>query len=147
MMSFLTIGELGKRTGLTTKTIRYYESIGVVDKPERAENGYRMYPESRIEELVLIKNARDLGLPIAQIKKLMVGCENGDCSHSGEYIEREISDYLDELNAKIAQLSHLKRQMQKLKATVVECEGEHESQYCCNVLGQIAQQTKGGETI
>lgn len=144
-MKSFTIGELSKRTEVSTKTIRYYESIGLVDKPERAENGYRMYPESRVEELVLIKNARDLGLPIAQIKKLMVGCENGDCSHSKDYIEREISEYLDELNAKIAQLSHLKTQMQNLKSTAVECEGEHGGKYCCNVLGQIAQQTKGGE--
>lgn len=146
-MTRMTIGELGKKTGLTAKTIRYYESMGLVEKPERAENGYRTYPESCVEELRLIKNARDLGLPIAQIKKLMVGCENGDCSHSGGYIEREISEYLRELNAKITQLSKLKIQMQKLKKTVQLCAGQHESKYCCNVLGQIAQQMKGGEGV
>lgn len=146
-MKNLTIGELSKQTELSTKTIRYYESIGLVGKPKRAENGYRMYPVSRIQELILIKNARDLGLPIAQIKKLMVGCENGDCSHSGGYIEREISEYLSELNAKISQLSQLKIQMQKLKKTVQLCGGDHESKYCCNVLGQIAQQMKGGEGV
>lgn len=146
-MTRMTIGELGKKTGLTAKTIRYYESIGLAETPERTENGYRTYPESRVEELRLIKNARELGLPIAQIKKLMVGCENGDCSHSGGYIERELSEYLSELNAKIAQLSQLKIQMQKLKKTVQLCAGQHESKYCCNVLGQIAQQMKGGEDI
>lgn len=139
MKTNLTIGELSKRTGLPTKTIRFYESIGLIAKPERAENGYRTYPESRIEELVLLKNARDLGLPIPRIKKLMVGCEDGDCSHSQEDIDREIDEYLAELSAKIAELSHLKVQMQTLRKTVDECKGDHNGNYCCNVLGQIAE--------
>lgn len=145
MKTNLTIGELGKRTGLPTKTIRFYESIGLIAKPARADNGYRTYPESRIQELILIKNARDLGLPIPRIKKLMVGCEDGDCSHSQEDIDREIDEYLAELSAKIAELSHLKVQMQTLRKTLRDCEGDHESDYCCNVLGQIAQLPKGGE--
>lgn len=145
MNTTLTIGELSKRTGFPTKTIRFYESIGLIAKPERAENGYRTYPESRIQELVLIKNARDLGLPIPRIKRLMVGCENGDCSHSQEYVDREISEYITELSAKIDELSQLKHQMQALRKTLKHCEGDHESDYCCNVLGQIARLNKGGE--
>ena len=146
MNKSLTIGELSKQTGLPTKTIRFYESIGLIAKPTRAENGYRTYPESRIQELVLIKNARDLGLPIPRIKKLMVGCEDGDCIHSRGDIDQEIAEYIDELNTKIKELSHLKMQMQTLRKTLLTCEGDHESDYCCNVLGQIAQLPKGGES-
>ena len=69
----VTIGELGKKTKLSTKTIRFYETIGLIQKPKRADNGYRMYPSETIDELSLIKNARDLGLPIAQIKKIDAG--------------------------------------------------------------------------
>lgn len=145
MNTNLTIGEISKRTGLPTKTIRFYESIGLIARPERADNGYRTYPESRIQELVLIKNARDLGLPIPRIKKLMSGCESGDCSHSKEYIDREIAEYVGELNAKIQELSRFKTQMQTLRKTLNECEGDQGGEYCCNVLGQIAQLPKGGE--
>lgn len=145
MNESLTIGELSKQTGLPTKTIRFYESIGLIGKPERATNGYRTYPKSRIQELVLIKNARDLGLPIPRIKKLMVGCEGGNCCHSQEYIDREIKEYVGELSAKITELSHLKNQMQTLRKTLNNCEGDHGSDYCCNVLGQIARLPKGGE--
>ena len=145
MNAQLTIGELAKETGVPTKTIRFYESIGLIEEPERQENGYRVYPESRIEELTIIKNVRDLGLPIPQIKKLMRGCENGDCSHSGEYIDKEIAEYMGVLNTKINQLTHLKAQLQKLRKNVAQCEGETCGTYCCNVLGQIAELEKGGE--
>lgn len=141
----LKIGELAKATGVPTKTIRFYESIGLLENPVRSENKYRSYPYSRVEELTIIKNVRELGLPIPQIKRLMQGCENGDCSHSGEYIEAEIKEYTEVLTTKIAQLSHLKTQLQKLRTTITECSGEHEGKYCCNVLGQISQIEKGGE--
>jgi MerR family copper efflux transcriptional regulator len=147
MNTQLTIGELAKQTGVPTKTIRFYESIGLIAEPERLENGYRAYPESRVEELTIIKNVRDLGLPIPQIKKLMLGCPDGDCSHSGEYIDKEIAEYTEVLSTKIHQLTHLKTQLQKLRKSVDECSGDHGGKYCCNVLGQIAELSKGGEKI
>jgi MerR family copper efflux transcriptional regulator len=145
MNSTLTIGELAKQTGVPTKTIRFYESIGLIGEPERLDNGYRVYPKTRIEELTLIKNVRDLGLPIPQIKRLMLGCEDGDCSHSQEYIDKEITDYVEVLSKKIAEMSNLKKQLLTLKKNVDICSGDHESPYCCNVLGQIVAQSKGGE--
>lgn len=145
MKTQLTIGELAKQTAVPTKTIRFYESIGLIANPERRENGYRAYPISRVEELIIIKNVRDLGLPIPQIKKLMVGCPDGDCSHSGEYIDKEIAEYTEVLNTKIHQLTHLKTQLQKLRKSVDVCSGDHDGKYCCNVLGQIAELSKGGE--
>jgi MerR family transcriptional regulator, copper efflux regulator len=147
MKSTLTIGELAKQTGVPTKTIRFYESIGLIGEPERLDNGYRVYPQMRIEELALIKSVRDLGLPIPQIKRLMIGCEDGDCSHSQEYIDKEITDYVDVLSKKIAEMSNLKEQLLTLKKNVDICSGDHDSPYCCNVLGQIANQSKGGEEI
>jgi MerR family copper efflux transcriptional regulator len=146
MQKRMTIGELSKTTGLTTKTIRFYESIGLIDKAERGENGYRVYTDNQIETLALIKNARDLGLPIPQIKKLMVGCQDGDCSHSQEYIDKEIADYLGVLEVKMKEMTHLRDQLQKLRKTLAICKGDHDSKYCCNVLGQIAQPKKGGES-
>lgn len=147
MNKILTIGELAKETGVPTKTIRFYESIGLIDKPERLENGYRIYPVVRIEELRLIKNVRDLGLPIPQIKRLMVGCSEGSCCHSQEYIDKEITDYVEVLTTKIAELSKLKSKLQELKVKVDICSGESGSPHGCNVLGQIVQESKGGEKI
>lgn len=145
MNDSLTIGQLSNETGVPTKTIRFYESIGLIAEPERLENGYRAYPKTRVDELVLIKNVRELGLPIPQIKKLMRGCEGGDCSHSGEYIVHEIEEYLGVLSDKITQLSTLKKKLTSLRKSVVQCSGDHEGTYCCNVLGQLVEKMKGGE--
>lgn len=142
----LTVGELAKETGLTTKTIRFYEEIGLIKQAERAENGYRNYPIEMIEELRIIKTVRDLGLPIPEIKKLMVGCEDGGCLHNQEYLSKQIKNYVEILRTKIAQLTKLKNKLEELKVAVCDCDDQGECKYCCNVLGQIAQAAKGGET-
>lgn len=146
MTTSLTIGQLAQQTGVPAKTIRFYEEIGLIVQPERSSNGYRTYPESRIAELVLIKNVRALGLSIPQIKRLMLGCPGGDCSHSAAYIDKEITEYTKELTTKIDQMTHLRTQLQKLRQSIVACNGDHDCTYCCNVLGQIAELSKGGET-
>lgn len=142
----LSIGNLGKQVGLPTKTIRFYEEIGLISKARRAENGYRVYSEKAIEELTLIKHARDLGLPIPEIRKLMIGCENGDCTHKREYVEKEIGDYITKLDEKIEQLQTLSTQLKSLKNNLVlntaNCDNKT---YCCNILSQIESLPKGGE--
>ncbi len=146
MKLHLTIGELSKEVGLPTKTIRFYESVGLIDKTNRGENGYRQYSMEQVESLKLIKNARELGLPIPQIKKLMIGCENGDCSHSQQYIDKEIGEYLGVLTEKIEKMTLLKSKLQQLQKVVDTCSDETGGKYCCNVLGQIAQLPEGGES-
>ena len=143
MTPSLTIGQLARASGVPTKTIRFYEEIELIDKPERSENRYRTYSATSVEELSLIKNARDLGLPIPEIKKLMVGCENGDCEHSQQYVDREVGNYIGVLEQKISQLTHLKKQLQTLRTQWADG-GSAKGPYCCNVLGQIAHISKGG---
>lgn len=142
MTTTLTIGELAKQSGLPTKTIRFYEDIGLIGKPERLDNGYRTYGESSVQELKLIKNARDIGLPIAEIKKLMIGCDQGDCKHSQSYVDKQVKDYIAVLSQKIVELNSLRSNLQTLRK---EWAKNGAGKYCCNVLGQIAHISKGGE--
>lgn len=145
MNSNLTIGQLAKETGLTTKTIRFYEEIGLIKPAERADNGYRSYPTNMIEELNIIKTVRDLGLPIPEIKKLMIGCSEGGCEHNQEYLAKEIKNYVEILKEKISQLTKLKSKLENLKVSICDCDNQEDCTYCCNVLGQIAHSAKGGE--
>ncbi len=140
----VTIGALSKKVGLPTKTIRFYEDIGLISSPKRLENGYRDYPESAIEELSLIKNVRDLGLPIPEIKKLMKGCENGDCEHAKGYMEKEITNYVTVLDEKIKQLQILRLQLKNLHNDVTQTKNWKGTTYCCNILKQLTV-TKGGD--
>jgi|SRR5579871_1813847 len=144
-MTALTIGQLSKKVELPTKTIRFYEEIGLIAKPERAENGYRVYDKKTIEELVLIKHARDLGLPIPEIKKLMIGCEDGNCEHTKQYIKKEVDTYLEVLEKKIKQLQALKTKLLNLKGNMEITETCNDLSYCCNILKQITDVSKGGD--
>ena len=62
----LKIGQVAKRTGLTPKTIRYYEEIELLPEPPRTESGYRMYGEEDVDRLLFITKARRLGLSLAE---------------------------------------------------------------------------------
>ena len=66
----MTIGEMARRAGVTTHTVRYYERIGVLDDKQRAANGYRIYSEWDIYALRLVRRAKMLGLSLAEIKEM-----------------------------------------------------------------------------
>lgn len=143
MTSSLTIGQLGKHVGLPAKTIRFYEDIGLIASAKRAKNGYRLYSQSSKEELKLIKDARDLGLPITQIKKLMQGCGK-DCEHSKRQILTDIASYLTVVDEKVTQMQLLKVRLIALKHQVNFCNPGSDT-YRCNILKQLSDLSKGGE--
>ncbi len=64
------IGEISKKTGLSIKAIRFYEEKGLIRRPERIGR-YRVYKESDIELLILIKEAKELGATLSQLKELI----------------------------------------------------------------------------
>jgi DNA-binding transcriptional MerR regulator len=65
------IGEISKKTGLSIKAIRFYEEKGLISQPERIGR-YRVYQESDIELLILIKEAKELGVTLSQLKGIIV---------------------------------------------------------------------------
>ncbi len=67
----MDIGEAARRTGVPAKTIRYYESVGLVAPARRADNGYRLYGESEIAMLSFVRRARDLGFSIRAVGDLL----------------------------------------------------------------------------
>ena len=64
----MRVGELARRSGLSSSRIRFYEAHGLLPKAERSENGYRDYPISVVETLRLIHGAQDLGFSLSEIR-------------------------------------------------------------------------------
>ena len=71
------IGVLSKRTGLPTKTIRYYEDFGLLSKAKRTASTYRIYDQRDVDKLLFIKKAKDLGLKLKEIKEIICCSEKG----------------------------------------------------------------------
>lgn len=142
-MSKLTIGQLSKITQVSAKTIRFYESKNILTPAQRGENGYRYYSPSAIEELKVIKFAREINLPISEIKQLLFGCcSDQKCRHSADVISGFLDKYTSQTAEKIKDLQNLHRKLIDLKGLISETKQE----CCCDILRQIINlYQKGGD--
>jgi DNA-binding transcriptional MerR regulator len=81
--TFLRIGEVAEATGLTHRTIRYYEEMGLLPPPTRTQGDYRLYSESdvkRLSEIVRLKSL--LGFSLSEIKEIVEGEETRSQLHT-----------------------------------------------------------------
>ncbi|MBJ91644.1 MAG: MerR family transcriptional regulator [Alteromonadaceae bacterium] len=67
----MKISELATKTRVPAKTIRYYETAGLLSTPLREANGYRCYSTDDIDTLIFIRRCRELNIPIDEIKQLV----------------------------------------------------------------------------
>lgn len=101
----MNIGEASRRSGLPSKTIRYYEELGIV-RPARAANGYRDYAERDVHVLRFLQRLRSLGFSIDEARRLLSLYGNAAPSEEGR---RAAQRRLAEVDRKIEELQTLKR--------------------------------------
>ena len=79
----MQISEAAKRAGVTPPTIRYYEQIGLLQKPSRSGAGYRRYGDSAVEELRFIRKAQAIGFSLDEIGAILQLSRAGQrpCGH------------------------------------------------------------------
>jgi DNA-binding transcriptional MerR regulator len=112
----MTIGALAAQTECSVPTIRYYEEIGLLPEAHRRAGGHRVYGESDLRRLTLIRRCRDFGFPIEQIRELVGLMEKGDAECSAA---RDVAQvHLDEVRKKLKELRTLE---ESLKAFVDDC--------------------------
>lgn len=96
------IQELAQLTGVSTKTIRYYESIGLLPPPKRASNRYREYARAAVDRLRVIASARRLGFGLVDIAELLAARDNEGlpCNRVVSLLDRRLT----EIDQRIADL-------------------------------------------
>lgn len=108
-MEGLLIGELAEKFGLNRKTIRYYESIGLLHKPSRTAGGYRVYGEKAAQRLGFILQSKELGLRLDEIKEIFAAHDRGDVPC--RCTERLLSKKIAEIDGKIGALTDIKKRL------------------------------------
>jgi DNA-binding transcriptional MerR regulator len=106
------IGELAAEVGLTTKTIRYYESIGLLDEPPRTPSGYRAYDADAVDRLQFVREAQATGLSLAEIGSILeIKGEGGQsCSHTRALLDQ----HLEDLDRQIVRLQVARSELARL---------------------------------
>ena len=127
----MNISEAARQSGLSTKTIRYYEDIGLVAAAERAENGYRQYRSREVEELRFLARARDVGFNLDECRQLL------DLQRNEERQSRHARELVLEKCQDIEQrIAHLKEMQTQLESLAARCRGDEGPD--CAILDQLS---------
>jgi MerR family transcriptional regulator, copper efflux regulator len=127
----MNIGDVAERSGLPSKTIRYYEDIGFI-KPKRSPNGYRHFEERELHKLAFIGRARSLGFTIEDCRTLLALYEDKDRASAD--VKEIARQNLKEIDAKIADLKAMRVTLSHL---VDECAGDHRPD--CPILKDLGR--------
>ena len=110
----MRIGELAGELGLNPRTIRYYESAGLLPEPQRTSGNYRSYGAEDARRLRFIKAAQRLGLTLDEIREVLAFAERGQppCAFVRGRLHAEVAT----IDARIAELQALRAELTDLEA-------------------------------
>ncbi len=107
----ITVKEVAERVGIPSRTVRYYDRIGLVRADERSSAGYRLYSTEEEGKLRFIRQAKALGLTLEDIRGLMAAAERGCCGQVLPELQRLLEDKVAEIDARIAELSAFRERL------------------------------------
>jgi DNA-binding transcriptional MerR regulator len=117
----LTIGRVAKQTGLSAKTIRFYEDEGLVPPPRRNASGYRLYTPADVQRLQLVSRARLLGLDLPSIRDLIAKALSADCATFGDELRGVIALQRIEVESRLRELTALRDELASLSDHIEHC--------------------------
>ena len=127
----MKIGEAARRSGVPAKTIRYYESTGLIGAADRERNGYRDYGEADVQVLRFVHRARRLGFSVRDVARLLaLWSDRGRASADVKTVARE---HLREIELRIRELETIRDTLLHL---VHECHGDDRPD--CPILDELA---------
>ncbi|TDD84966.1 MerR family transcriptional regulator [Saccharopolyspora karakumensis] len=89
----MQIGEVAERTGLSLRTIRYYEEVGLVVPSARSQGGFRLYTDPDVERLELIKGMKPLGFQLDEMRDLLAILDPVPGSPNVEDPQRRLAEF------------------------------------------------------
>ncbi|HFZ1628299.1 TPA: Cu(I)-responsive transcriptional regulator [Escherichia coli] len=130
----MNISDVAKITGLTSKAIRFYEEKGLVTPPMRSENGYRTYTQQHLNELTLLRQARQVGFNLEESGEL-VNLFNDPQRHCAD-VKRRTLEKVAEIEQHIEELQSMRNQ---LLALANACPGDDSA---CKIISAFSSSPK-----
>lgn len=128
--NMFSIGDLAKQADCNVQTVRYYEQIGLLSKPQRSEGRQRRYGVEDLRQLGFICHGRELGFSTDEIKELLAMERQATTSCKG--IDELAQSHLDSVQSRIKALKNLERE---LKRMIDKC--PHGKVEDCNILDTL----------
>lgn len=132
----MNIGAVADRSGVPPKTIRYYESIGLVTPATRETNGYRTYSAVDMRTLNFIRRARSLGFSVDEVRALLDLWRNR--RRTSAAVKSLASGHLKALDRKIEELQSMRRTLAQL---IEQCSGDVRPD--CPILEDLGEGSDG----
>ena len=108
----MRIGKLAEESGVSAKTLRFWESTGLLADPARTPSGYRDYDPDVLDRLIFIRHAQAAGLTLAEIRQVLAISDKGEppCAHLTDVVDQHLADVdhrIQELEETRSLLEHL----------------------------------------
>ena len=127
----MNIGKVARLSGVSAKTIRYYEKIGLIEAAARSGGNYRVYGDSEVETLRFIQRARSLGFSVGEVAELLALWR--DRSRSSRQVKALANQHLQDIDGKIAALKTMRDTLNEL---IERCHGDARPD--CPILADLA---------
>jgi DNA-binding transcriptional MerR regulator len=107
-------GEVARRTGVSADTLRHYERRGLLAKPRRRANGYRVYPPAAVDRVLLIQRALGLGFTLDELARFLRDRDGGrpPCRSVRELASQK----LREVDRRLDELSEFRKELKRMLA-------------------------------
>ncbi len=116
----MQIGHVAERVGLSLRTVRYYEEVGLLTPAGRSQGGFRLYREAQVERLRLLKGMKPFGLTLEEIRELVELIDRSDAPDAvGAELAPGLEKYRDRADERIDKLERHLAEVRKLRTGIV----------------------------
>jgi DNA-binding transcriptional MerR regulator len=142
----MRIGELARKVGISTDTVRFYERSGWLPPASRRDNAYREYGDADVEHLRLFTDLRRLDVTLEDAARIAGWCHSGHCEDSTVVLPRVIGERRADIAARIAglqaldaRLAGLQMHLARPRRSLAVLDGP-----CCEAADAVVGSTEGG---
>ncbi len=136
----MTVSRAARRAGLTPKAVRLYESKGLLDPAPRSDAGYRLYQDEDVEVLRFVRQARALGLNLAEIREI-IGLQRDGAQPCGRVLGI-VDTRLKEVDRALRDLRALRRTLQRAREAANDSQARGDDAVVCRII-----ESATGETV